>query len=157
MPLAPLRRSQLAESTDRLRKGPRTSSSPCVPKPRKEIRSHSHVSMPGQKLLPGGLPLPLRCQFQTTLRQNVGCRAASQLIAQIGQGFLDSPVPQSQLPVAMQITSCRSRLECADTAGPLCLLPSYFLAINLRCQPRASPASRWWSVREAYPSLVFWL
>src|SRR5215471_7889422 len=59
---------------------------------REEVRSHHDIPMPGQKLLPGGLPLTLRSRFQAVLPQNVGDSAASHLIAQVGQRSLDSPV-----------------------------------------------------------------
>src|ERR1019366_7066256 len=48
--------------------------------------------MPAQKLLPGGLPAALGCRFQTVLPKNVGDGAARDLVAQIGQRTLYSPV-----------------------------------------------------------------
>src|SRR6516165_3983875 len=41
---------------------------------------------------PGGLPLTLRRRFQALLPQNVGDRAPSDFVAQIGQRSLNSPV-----------------------------------------------------------------
>src|SRR5262249_47766089 len=39
---------------------------------REKVRRHDQLPMPGQKLFPGGLPLPLGRWFQTVLLQNVG-------------------------------------------------------------------------------------
>jgi hypothetical protein len=48
--------------------------------------------MPGQELLPGGFAVALGRRFQTMLFKNVGNRAARDLVAQISQGSLYSPV-----------------------------------------------------------------
>src|SRR6516165_4115071 len=57
-----------------------------------KVRRHDHITMPGEKLLPGGFPLTLRSRFQPVLLQNAGNRAARHLMAQISERSLDSPV-----------------------------------------------------------------
>ena len=48
--------------------------------------------MPGEKLLPGCLAIAFRCRLQPVLLQNAGNRAARDLMAQISERSLNSPV-----------------------------------------------------------------
>src|SRR6185503_19141130 len=52
----------------------------------------NHLSMLGQELLPGCLPLTFWRRFQTVLPKNVGNSTATDLIAKISQRPLYSPV-----------------------------------------------------------------
>jgi hypothetical protein len=90
--------------------------------------------VPGQKLLLGRFPFPLTRRFQPVLLHNVGNRAARDLMTRIGQCVLDSsptPIPVLCGHPDHQLLDLVFR---ARTASATLLLPSYFLAISLRCQ-----------------------
>ena len=53
----------------------------------------AHISDLPQEFLPGGLPLPLGCRLYPMAGQHVRDRATTDLMPQIGQCSLDSPIP----------------------------------------------------------------
>jgi hypothetical protein len=91
---------------------------------------------PSQELLPRDLPVLLQCRFQAVLLENVGNGAARNLMAQIVQ----RPLYSSVAPIP--VLGCHATINLSISSlvrgrpGPRWLLPSYFLAMSLRCQAR---------------------
>ena len=53
---------------------------------------YNHLPMPGEELLPSGLPVALGRWFESMFFQNVGDRAARHFLTQVSQGSLDSSI-----------------------------------------------------------------
>ena len=127
--ISTLRVDNSMKKSTRNRCSPRRVHTSTVKKSAATISSQCRV----KKLLPSRLPAPLRCRFDPVPLQNVGNRAAGQVVSS-WTARPDPTIAPVTVLLAMRTTSFSISLAVRGRPGPRLALPSYFSAISLRCQ-----------------------
>src|SRR5262245_41416919 len=87
-----------------------------------------------EKLLRCRFSISLQCGFDVVALQDIGDGRVRQDMAEIGYCALDAPITPHAIFLSHTTTSSEISARVFGRPGVRHVLPSYFLAINLRCQ-----------------------